>query len=299
MTTVQKPFLKWVGGKTQHMTSLLERIPSKMHNYYEPFIGGGSVLFAILSLQREQKITISGDIYANDLNTSLINTYKQIQQQPEEVFNHLNCTRHTYDSITGVLVNREATNLQEALSSKESYYYWIRRQYNHMSKDTVQSAALFVFLNKTCFRGIYREGPHGFNVPYGHYKKTPNMITRDELLYISELMQHVIFTCTDYMNALTHVEMGDFVYLDPPYAPEKEKSFVGYTVDGFDLKNHQNLFSRIQQLHHSGVQFLMSNANVDIVTETLQSFSKIELKSKRTINSKNPQATTVEVLIFN
>lgn len=296
--SVQKPFLKWVGGKTQLMNTLIELIPSKMDNYYEPFVGGGSVLFAILSLQKNNKITITEKIYANDVNEGLINTYKQIQTNAVKVYENLESSRNIYHSLDGTVINRSPNTVQESLTSKESYYYWIRKQFNETSKDSIESAAFFIFLNKTGFRGMYREGPRGFNVPYGHYKKTPTMVTQAELLYVQSLISNVVFSCTDFMNVMTNIGTDDFMYLDPPYAPENAKSFVGYTSSGFDLEQHNVLFKRIRELSNSGVRFVMSNAKVDLVTNNFTGFEHIDIQAKRAINSKNPEATTTEVIVF-
>ena len=121
--------------------------------------------------------------------------------------------------------------------SKESYYYWIRNKYNTIEKNTVECSALFMFLNKTCFRGMYREGPKGFNVPYGHYKKTPVIIKQQDLNTISELIKDVEFIHSDFRDSIKKIKPSDFVYFDPPYAQENKNSFVDYVADGFTLEN--------------------------------------------------------------
>ena len=186
--TIQKPFLKWVGGKTQILKEIISKLPEEMNNYHELFIGGGSVLLAILSLKKQNNISINGKIYASDINGALINVYKSIQNNKDELYRYIDTIVEEYDSISGTVINRRPTTIEEAKTSKESYYYWSRQKYNSMNKDTVECAALFMFINKNCFRGMYREGPNGYNVPYGHYKKTPTIITRIELDKISELI---------------------------------------------------------------------------------------------------------------
>ena len=124
--------------------------------------------------------------------------------------------------------------------SKENYYYWIRSQYNLLNseeKKSIIGSSMFIFLNKTCFRGVFRVGPRGFNVPYGHYNN-PEIINKEHLDKIHNLIQNVIFECSDFSNSLLNVQNGDYLYLDPPYAPEKETSFVGYTENGFNINNH-------------------------------------------------------------
>lgn len=294
---IQKPFLKWVGGKSQIIDNIISKIPKNINNYHEIFLGGGSVLFAILSLQKEKKITIKNKIFAYDINSSLINVYKRVQNNKEEVFKYIESYIKEYDKITTLIVNRNPSCIEEAKTSKESYYYWLRNKYNNVDKDSIECAALFIFINKTCFRGMYREGPNGYNVPYGHYKKTPTIITKDELNNISDLIKDVEFIHSDFKNSIKNIEDNDFIYLDPPYVPENSKSFVGYVADGFNLEMHKLLFNEIKKINNS--KFLMSNAKVDLVIENFKEYNCDDIIARRAINSKNPESTTLEVLIYN
>lgn len=295
---IQKPFLKWVGGKTQIIENIISKIPEEINNYHELFLGGGSVLFAILSLQKQNKIKIKNQIYAYDINLNLINVYKNIQNNKEELYKFIDFYFKEYDSIEGNKINRKPSCIEEAKTSKESYYYWTRNKFNNMDKKTVECSALFIFINKTCFRGMYREGPKGFNVPYGHYKKTPAMISEKELNYISNLIKNVKFENSSFIDSIKKVEKEDFVYLDPPYAPENNKSFVGYVADGFDLNSHNLLFTEIKKLNKE-VKFAMSNSNVKLVTENFKNYNLEEVIARRAINSKKPDSTTTEVIIYN
>lgn len=296
---IQKPFLKWVGGKTQIITHVLDKFPSEMENYHDVFVGGGSVLLAVLSLQEQNKLVIKNKIFAYDYNRNLINTYKCIQTRKDELFQCITKYASEYDSITGDVVNRKPSNLDEAKLSKESYYYWSRDKFNSMDKDTVEFSALFIFLNKTCFRGVYREGPKGFNVPYGHYKKTPVMITKDVLDRTSTLIKDVVFLCSDFRDSIENIQNGDFVYLDPPYAPENKNSFVGYTSLGFSLEMHEILFSKIHLLHKNNVKFVMNNSNTALIRDNFKDYLIHDITARRAINSKNPGKTTTEVIICN
>lgn len=294
---IQKPFLKWVGGKTQLIDLLIEKMPTEMNNYHEIFLGGGSVLLAILSLCKQGKLTIKKKIYAYDLNLVLINVYKNIKNNKDELFSFIEKYITEYDSLTGVKINRNPETEEEAKTSKESYYYWIRNKYNNIDKNTVECSALFMFINKTCFRGMYREGPNGFNVPYGHYKKTPTIITESELNTISDLIKDVEFIHSDFRDSIKSVNEGDFVYFDPPYAPENKTSFVGYVSEGFTLETHKSLFDEIKKM--KGVKFILSNAKVEMVIENFSDYNFQDVKARRAINSKNPGATTTEVIIYN
>ena len=294
---IQKPFLKWVGGKSQIINNIMSKIPKEMENYHELFLGGGSVLLAVLSMQKQKKIMIKNKIYAYDINKNLINVYKDIQKNKDELYSFISKYINEYHNITGTTINRKPSSIEEAKSSKESYYYWIRNKYNKMDKNTVECSALFMFINKTCFRGMYREGPNGYNVPYGHYKKTPTIITEEDLNYISDLIKDVEFKDCGFGDSIKNIKDGDFVYLDPPYAPENSKSFVGYVAGGFNLDMHKLLFNEIKKL--SGVKFAMSNAKVDLVIENFKEYKCEDIVARRAINSKNPGSKTTEVIIYN
>jgi DNA adenine methylase len=173
-------------------------------------------------------------------------------------------------------------------------------QYNKLcldDKKSILGSAMFIFLNKTCFRGIFRVGPKGFNVPYGHYNN-PEIINKEHLEEIHNLIQNVVFECCDFSLSLSKVEPDDFVYLDPPYAPETNTSFVGYTENGFNMESHEKLFNI---LNTTNEKWMLSNADVKLVRDNFAN-EKYKIESivcKRSINSKNPDAKTKEVIIQN
>jgi DNA adenine methylase len=304
---VVKPVLKWVGGKTQIIETILEQFPKEMNNYREPFVGGGSVLLGFLCLVQEGVIKVNGGVYASDKNEKLIALYKNIQQHPQEVINELkvivdvNSTLPFWEDKENK-PNRKPSSLEEAQQCQESYYYWIRSLYNSLTGDekpTCKATAYFIFLNKTCFRGVYREGPKGFNVPYGHYKN-PGIYDDDHIMRVSNLLKHVVLTHQSFETSLEQVQEGDFVYLDPPYAPENDKSFVGYTSDGFNEQMHIRLFGMCASLRNiTDVKFMMSNADVGLVRNNfLNDVYNIQvIDCKRSINSKKPASKTKEVII--
>jgi DNA adenine methylase len=300
-TAVTKPFLKWVGGKTQILDSVLELFPKNITNYHEPFLGGGSVLLGLLSYMNAGKITVSGKIYASDLNSNIINLYKNVQSNLQGLIDEVKTIADEYYAITGTEVNRAAQTKEEAIKSQESYYYWIRSKFNALQdKSTANASAMLLFMNKTCFRGVYREGPKGINVPFGNYNN-PTILDEDHIRHVSELIKDVIFIVQPFQDSLNKVVEGDFVYLDPPYAPETEKSFVGYTADGFDLDAHNTLFNMCKEMTENKVKWVMSNASVKLVKDafiTPKYETKI-IEARRAINSKNPEAKTNEVLIKN
>ena len=300
---IPKPILKWVGGKTQIIDKLIVDFPVEMNNYREIFLGGGSVLLTLLSYVNSGVIKIHGEIYAYDLNEPLINIYKNIQTHHNELYDIVKNIITDFNECGNGELNRKPANIEEAKELKENYYYWIRSEYNKMCEDHKKGllgSARFIFLNKTCFRGIFRVGPNGFNVPYGHYKN-PEIINREHLEVIHELIKNVIFECCDFNTSLTSVEPNDFVYLDPPYAPETNSSFVGYTENGFNIDHHTNLFKLVHNLTDTNKKIMLSNADVSLVRENFidDKYKIVSLLCKRSINSKNPDAKAKEVIIQN
>ena len=308
-----KPVLKWVGGKTQILDTVLALFPTELHDYYEPFVGGGSVLLGLLSLRKAGVIKVHGTVYASDLNPTLIGLYKCLQSQPTELLAAVRAITEPFEALKGVVINRKPTTAEEASTSQESYYYWTRAQFNAMTLDQKQTptgAAHFLFLNKTCFRGVYREGPHGFNVPFGHYKN-PTVVDEAHVRTVSDLLQGVVFRCCGFGEALGAAIAGgpkapgqagaDFAYLDPPYAPEAATSFVGYNAEGFDEAQHRALFATAAEMRRKNVGMLMSNADVPLVRTAFPApaFTTKIVSCRRAIHSKEPSAKTNEVLITN
>lgn len=303
---ITKPFIKWVGGKTQIINEVLRLFPSEMNNYHEPFLGGGSVLLALLSKQRSGEIIIKGTIYASDLNPLLICLYKSIQSSAALLIAEMKrlITENNLAKTGNNTINRKPLTLAEALTSEESYYYYIRAKFNALRKDATQVisvSAMFIFLNKTCFRGIYREGPNGFNVPFGNNKNV-GIFDEDHIHTIAALIQPVVFTTCSFSEVLlpnANIQSGDFVYLDPPYAPENETSFVSYNAEGFALESHRKLFKCCAELKKNNIRMLMSNADVILVKEAFPAplYQTQSISCRRAIHSKDPAAKTNELLI--
>lgn len=297
---ISKPILKWVGGKTQIINNIINEFPVQINNYYEPFLGGGSVLFTLLSYIKNGIIQINGNIYASDLNEPLIFVYKNIQNYHIQLFHKLQEFINEFNNCSNGKIIRKPKNINEAKINKENYYYWIRNLYNNLSSDdkkNIIGSAMFIFLNKTCFRGVFRIGPNGFNVPYGHYLN-PEIINKEHLFEIHSLIQNVIFQVADFNLSLTNILSNDFIYLDPPYFPLKKNSFVAYNLNGFNSQNHSNLFNLIHSFNN---KFILSNSDVSFVRDIFN-YPKYHIQSilcKRAINSKKPDAKTNELIIKN
>jgi len=294
----QKPLLKWVGGKTQLLDSIVPLIPQCIENYYEPFVGGGSVLFAVLTLVNQGKIKINNTINAYDSNAKLIEFYTIVQQYPQELYDKIRVLSDTYNSIITLNGKRKPENEEEAKTSKESYYYYNRKIFNNHETASINSAALFIFLNKTCFRGVYRESPKsGFNVPFGNYSSTINVVTKEEIMKVNSLIKDVIFKTQDFQELSTK-STQDFVYFDPPYYPLKSgKSFISYTSNGFN--KHQELFEMLSNLEEKKVKFIMSNACVQQVKDATKYFNQKAIDARRAIHCKKPGSTCQELLVYN
>jgi DNA adenine methylase len=299
---IPKPFLKWVGGKSQIIDKIVKKLPARMNHYHELFVGGGSVLISVLWAMKEGLIIIDNSINVYDLNEALIGTYKNIQSQKDTLYDSTIELVNVSNSCSedGDVIRKPET-MEDAKTSKESYYYWIRKLYNEeQDKQSIQSSAYFIFLNKTGFRGMYREGPNGYNIPFGN-NGSPKVIDKKEIDFISDLIQGVTFHCCDFSDGFNNIE-GDnnFIYLDPPYAPENDKSFVGYTKDGFDIEQHKKLFTFTNDISEYN-KIMMSNANVPLIKEHLSvnDFNYEVVSCRRAINSKDPGAKTEEVIITN
>lgn len=302
--TLPAPLLKWVGGKSQILREVLALFPQKMNGYHEPFLGGGSVLLAFLECRARGLIETQGRVMASDVNPNLINFYRNVQTNAAILVAEAAKLANEFlaCAISGTL-NRKPATITEARTSRESYYYWIRARFNALSADERASpaaSALLLFLNKTCFRGVYREGPRGYNVPYGNYKK-PAIFDEAHIMWISSLIKDVEFSCSTFSDAIERAHPGDFMYLDPPYASEDESTFTSYTLGGFQRDDHKKLFEMCAHLSERNIMMLMSNAATKLVTDAFPApeFRMKVISCRRAIHSKKPNARANEVLVTN
>ncbi len=290
-----KPFLKWAGGKGQLLNKIRPLYPQGLGNqitkYIEPFIGGGAVFFDIISSYKLNKYII------NDINKELINTYKAIQQDIHSLLEYLS----------------KITSYYKKLSTEERdlFYYNIRDKYNSIVLNNcinLEKAALFIFLNKTCFNGLYRVNRNNqFNVPAGKYKD-PAIYDEENLLNVSKQLQNIEILCGDFATTYNYIDSNTFIYIDPPYRPlTKTSSFTNYSNYIFDDNEQVRLSSFINEADKKGAYVLASNSDPkntsenDVFFDELYSSKKIiRIEATRAINS-NPlkRGKINELLISN
>lgn len=265
------PIVKWVGGKRQLMFELLKNMPENYNRYFEPFIGGGALFF---ELQPD-------NAYISDMNEELINLYQVVRDNVDELI----------------------ADLQKHDISKE-YFMEIRnidRTEEYESWSDVQKASRFIYLNRTCFNGMYRVNSKGeFNVPFGHYKN-PRILDENNLINCSSLLQRTEIKHADFSEILKKVKKGDFVYFDPPYVPLSEtSSFTSYTKDGFDMDMQFKLRDVCDELDSMGVKFLLSNSDTKLVNELYENYNIKKVFASRQINANaDGRGKITEVLVRN
>lgn len=269
------PFVKWAGGKRQLLAQIKERMPKEYNDYYEPFVGGGAVVFELLPDRA----------LINDINASLINAYKQIREDAESFVSE---------------INRLDTEMWE--DGKE-YYYSIREHYNDKmmkSEYDMELAALFVFLNKHCFNGLHRVNGKGlFNVPYNHSRSAS--INEERIIAVSNYLQKVDIRQGDFEDACVNAKKGDFIFIDSPYAPLNPTSFESYTKEGFDVESHKRLAKLYDELTARGCYCMLTNHNTEFINELYGGKDyKIDVVDvKRAINSDATNRVGKEVIICN
>jgi DNA adenine methylase len=231
--------------------------------------------------------------------------YENIQEHPDELADMLETHFKTYENINTFKLgskppkNRNSMKYEEGLLSKENYYYWARCRYNQDKKGTISNSALFIFLNKTCFRGLYREGPKGMNTAFGHYKVINNKLTKEQIKKLSHMFEGVNFSCCDFGEAIKQAKEEDLIYLDPPYMQDSESPFLKYVEKGFEMKDHKRLFDMIKTLDEKKISFIMSNSKTEHIKKAFEKYHQEEITARRAINSKNPRDTSQEIIIWN
>lgn len=268
-----QPVLKWAGGKRQLLSEISKYIPKGIKNYYEPFIGGGAVLFYL----QPKKATI------NDFNNELINVYTVIRDNLDELI--IDLQKH---------------------KNEEEYFYYTRgldRTPEFNTLNNIQKASRILYLNKTCFNGLFRVNSSGeFNTPFGKYKN-PNITNDITLRAVSKYLNEndIKFINGDFEEALKGIRKGSFVYFDPPYYPISDSSsFTGYTLDGFSKEDQERLKKLCDKLTKKGVKFLLSNSAAPFILELYKDYNIELVKANRNINSNGAKRGEInEVLVRN
>mgnify|MGYP005845627765 CR=1 FL=1 len=264
------PFVKWAGGKGQLVSRFLERFPppDRCARYFEPFLGGGAVYLAL----RPRRAVLS------DLNADLMNAWRVVRDDPEALMRALDS--HVYE---------------------REQYYQVRAQ-NPEELDPVARAARFVYLNKTCYNGLYRVNREGrFNVPFGRYARPPRFYDRENLLAISHLLRTADLRCAPFEEATADAAAGDFVYCDPPYDPlSKTSNFTSYTEGSFTRDDQQRLAAHVRELDRRGCLVAVSNSDTPEIRRLYQGFRIEQVATPRFINCKaNGRTPVQELLILN
>lgn len=289
-----KPFLKWAGGKTQILNEIKNYyiFNSEITKYVEPFIGGGAVLFDILN-----KYDLK-DVYISDINADLINAYSCIKYNVEELIINLE--------------EMEREFLKLDIDKRKEYYLLRRDEFNIIkfssNDNIVKKSALMIFLNKTCFNGLYRVNKSNkFNVPFGDYKN-PKICDTVNLINISKKIKNVNIVCDDYKKSIDIIDKGTFVYIDPPYRPiSLTSSFTSYSKDSFDDKDQIELSEFVNKINKIGAKFLLSNSDPknynsedNFFDDLYSNYNINRIFANRSINSKgNLRNKITELLISN
>jgi DNA adenine methylase len=273
-----RPFLKWAGGKSRVAKSICEYFPADYKCYYEPFLGGGAMYFTISPKKGR----------LNDLNQALVSTYMTVKNDCESLIKKLEKIQREYYALPSI-------------EDKEHYYYDARSKYNKIKDPSINKSALFIFLNKTGFNGMYRENSkREYNIPFGKHN-TPPICDANNLRNVSRDLRSIEITCDTYENALIGTKAGDLIYLDPPYAPISEtSSFTQYQAGGFLKEDQLKLHDLFDKLSKKGCKVVMSNSNAPLIKELYKKHYISTIEVGRTINSKkNLRGKVKEVVITN
>ena len=296
----------WAGCKAKLMNLLFEKFPKDINTYYEPFMGGASVLNRLLSELEAGNISIN-KIKVNDVNKGVIALYKNIKNNLDNLIDKIDEYVDTFNQTEEIQyesrhkwVIEEDDTIDDIIPKGRLYlYYFYRNMYNFGDIDDTERAALFLILNKTCYKSIWSENQFGFATPYAHACISSRVFNENEFIHLNQLLNDykVEFHSTDFMKFCDVKKMHttDFLYLDPPYYPESKTYFTKYTADGFKEK-HDDVVKLCNDLDKKGIKFLQSNSATDYVFEKYDNFNIEEVVRRGGINNYND---VYETLIYN
>ena len=271
-----KPFVKWVGGKRQLIPHIEKRLPKKFNNYFEPFVGGGALF---MHLKRENTVI-------NDFSEELTNVYKQVKTNSRKLMKKLDELEENHKL------------------NPEEYYYKVREMDRHEEWSEVNKlfkAARFIYLNKTCFNGLYRVNKSGyFNVPFNK-KETVNTYEKENIVNLSRFLRNgkVKIMTGDFEKSVKNAKKGDFIFFDPPYDVLKKDTFESYTKEGFGVEGQKRLANLFKELDKKGCYVMLTNHNTELINELYKGYNIDVISVKRMVNADAKNRVGVETIIYN
>jgi len=268
------PVIKWAGGKTQLLSTIIPLLPKLIKKYYEPF-GGGCALLLNIDFDKA---------YINDLNEHLMHLYSVIKNSPNLLIRELKKYENDENSLT------------------RKYFNKVREEYNkHITKKikNIKTAAMFIYLNKTSFNGLYRVNSNGlYNVPFNG-RKTKNIFSKENILEISKYLKNINILNDDFSKACKYARKGDFIFFDPPYAPLNGTTFTSYTETGFSKNDNIRLANLFKKLSKRGINCMLTNHDTKLIQDLYSGFEFRRIKVRRSINSDAKNRIGYEVIITN
>lgn len=271
-----QPFVKWAGGKRGLLSQLLPLFPKEFKNYFEPFVGGGAVFFELYS----QGLLDDKEVYLSDINSELINTYEAIKNKPQELIKLLK---------------------EYKKNNSSDFFYELRtldRNDDFSKLDDVLRAGRFIYLNKTCFNGLYRVNKKNQNnVPYGKYKN-PNICDAENIFLVSDALKNVKIKNSSFENVLEHAKKGYFIYFDPPYHPlTQTASFTAYSESGFFENEQIKLYETFKKLSLMDCKIALSNSDTEFIKNLYKEFNVQKIKANRFINSNGKNRGKIDEIV--
>jgi DNA adenine methylase len=270
---LSKPFVKAAGGKTKLVPTILGHVPAFSGHYHEPFVGGGAVFLALYMTLRSSPRIDQVWAMLNDVNAELMNAYAMVKTKTANLIHQLQSIKHSKDT-----------------------YYRIRAK---EEKESLARAVRFVYLNKTCFNGLYRVNGDGkFNVPIGSYK-SPTIVEPEVMATWKQALKGAELHSEDFVYRLAEVKKGDFVYADPPYLPRsKTANFTSYTADKFGEKDHERLANALANVHKRGAKFLCSQGDSDTIRQLYKQFTIVPVEVKHMVGASAKSRVLVKELLI-
>ena len=273
-----EPFIKWAGGKRGLLKQILPLLPKKFKNYHEPFLGGGAVFFKLYSLGYLK----DKEVYLSDINSELINAYKVVRDNPIDLISNLKKYKEKHS---------------------KDFYYEIRaldREEDFLKLSELERATRFIYLNKTCFNGLYRVNKKGhFNTPIGTCKSLNNIDNKDVILNASKALQNVTIINQSFEKVIPNSNKNDLVYFDPPYYPlNKTSDFTRYDIGCFSGKDHYLLYEVFDMLSIIGIKAVLSNSNTDFIRNLYKKYDISYVTANRFINSKGSGRGKIKEVII-